>query len=156
MTIRKATIADAEKLIPMWVKLMEYHSEQNMIFKAAPDFKEKVGSDIQRFLENPSIAIFVAEQGDALVGFSMVSVSKRADVFALGKKGHIGETFVDDSFRSQGVGTHLIAAVKEWFKNQSVDFIDLQVTKTNETGRKFWEKNGFKITNYYMLNDMKE
>ena len=154
-TIRRATIKDIKKITPMWINLMEFHSETHALFHTAADFREKAPNDIKMFLEKPTTAFFVAENDNNLIGFSMTSISSRPDVFANTKKGYIGETFVNEKFRSQGIGAKLISAVKEWLTDQQVDFIDLQVTSTNEQGKKFWENQGFRTVNYHMVNDLR-
>ena len=155
-TIRKATIKDCEKIAPLWTELMEFHSDKHYIFKTTPRFKDQVFLDIKKFLDNPSVTFFVAEQNNEIVGFSMTKIVIRPTVFDLTKSGHIGETYVHSGLRGQGIGAKLISEVKSWFKEQEVDFIDLQVTRTNKLGKKFWENNGFKVVNYLMINDLKE
>lgn len=155
-TIRKAIITDSEKILPLRIKLMEFHSDENIIYKTSADFEGKVINDIREQIEKPNVTFFVVEQHNELVGYAMTTISARPDVFARKKKGYIGDTYVDAKVRGQGIGTKLITTIKKWFKSEGVDFVDLQVVKTNEEGKKFWEKNGFKTVNYYMVNDLTE
>lgn len=152
--IRKATITDSEKILPLWIKLMEFHSNENVVFQTSPDFKEKVLQNIQKLITQPSVTFFIAELDGDIVAYSMTTITSRPAVFAKTRKGYIGDTYVTDSLHRRGIGSNLIATIKKWFKDQNVEFIELQVTKTNESGKKFWEKNGFSTVSYYMVNDL--
>jgi ribosomal protein S18 acetylase RimI-like enzyme len=154
INIRKANTNDLQEILPMWIELMEYHESRNMIFKTNSNVEEIVLNDITELIQKPNVILFVAEINSELVGFSLTAISTRPQVFSYKRKGHIGETYVKEKFRSKGVGKELIIFIKSFLKNENVDFIDLQVTITNETGKRFWERNGFKIVNYYMVNNL--
>jgi ribosomal protein S18 acetylase RimI-like enzyme len=154
MTIRQATIDDSKNILPLWIDLMEFHSDRALLFKTATDFKDQVHNDIVKLIVKPNTKIFVAEIDEIIVGFSTATISARPTVFAMTKKGYIGETFVDDKFRGKSIGTSLLSTVKDYLASQNVDFIDLQVTVTNNSAVDFWKKNGFEIANYYMVSYM--
>ena len=152
--IRQATIDDSIRITPLWINSMEFHSDHHIIFKTAVGFKEKITDDIKHLINNPEVKLFVAEQDNEIAGFSLTTISTRPIVFEKRKRGYIGDSYVVEKLRGQGIGTLLISTIKKWFKEQKVDFIDLQVTKTNDRGTKFWEKSGFKLVNYYMVHDL--
>ena len=152
--IRQATFDDIDNIKPMWIKLVEFHSDKQFIFKSSPDFRDKVVDDIKLFMGKPNVAFFVVEQDKKLVGFSSATISQRPSVFAIKSKGYIGDTYVDEELRGQGIGTNLISTTIDWLKKQGAQFVDLQVMSSNETGRKFWEKSGFQTVNYYMVKNL--
>jgi ribosomal protein S18 acetylase RimI-like enzyme len=156
MIIRKATINDSLKILPLWISLMEFHSTENIIFETSSDYKKELIKDIEKLINSPAVTFFIVEELDQMIAFSMTTITNRPVVFAKQRKGYIGDTFVSESYRGKGVGTKLISEIKSWFKSQNIDFIDLQVTKTNEKGKSFWESNGFKIVNYYMVNNLND
>lgn len=152
--IRQAIFEDIERIEPLWIKLIEFHSEKNYIYESSSDFKEKVSEDIKHLLARPNAAIFIVEQEKKLLGFTNVSISQRPSVFVRILKGYIGETYIDENLRGQGIGTNLISTAMDWLKKQGAEFVDLQVLSVNENGRKFWEKNGFQLVNYYMAKNL--
>ncbi len=154
--IRRATIEDCEKILPLWISQMEFHSKLHFIFKTAPDFKEIAIIDIKNQIKKNDVAFFIASQENELVGYTIAGLSARMPVFEKTKKGYIGDIFVYNKVRNQGVGTKLITASKKWLKENGLDYIDLQVTKANTSGIKFREKHGFKTVNYYMVNNINE
>lgn len=154
MTIRQATVDDSKNILPLWIDLMEFHSDRAMLFKTATDFKEQVLNDIENLIKKPNTKVFVVEIDNKIIGFSTAAVSARPTVFAMTKKGYIGETFIDSKYRGNSIGTSLLSTVKDYFASQNVDFIDLQVTVTNNSAVDFWRKNGFEIANYHMVSYM--
>lgn len=155
-TIRKANLSDSAKILPLWIQLMELHANESVIFKPITNYKTKVIEDIKRLINQPTVTIFVAENNNSIVAYCMVTISSRPSIFIKTKKAYIGDTIVSTTMQRQGIGTMLITHIMSWFKEQGIEFVDLQVTKTNEKGKQFWEKCGFKTVNYYMVKDLSE
>lgn len=151
---REAVISDAERILPLWIQLMERHAEESIIFKPVPDFKDRIIEDIRRLISQPDTTIFLAEMEGKLAGYSMVSRSSRPAVFIKNKKAYIGDTLIDPSLRSKGVGSGLVKYILNWLRERGVEYVDLQVTISNEEGRRFWEKCGFNTVNYYMVREI--
>ncbi len=151
LTTRKANLEDCPVIVPLWIASMQYHENFNPIFHTAPGYKDKVAAEITELLEKPHVTFFLAEWNGSVIGFSMTTVNDRPPVFAQPKRGYIGFTYITDEYRARGVGSEFVELIIKWFKSQHVDFIDLQVSVQNEPGVKFWEKQGFKTVNYYMV-----
>ena len=153
-TVRQATIEDSEQISVNWIRGMEFHSDFNLIFQTAPDFKEKILTDIKELFSKTFVTFFVIELDGKIVGHCLTTINQRPKVFEKTTRGYIGETYIDEMLQGQGLGTQLISAVKKWFKDQNVDYVDLQVAIKNERGEKFWKSMGFKTVNYFMVNDL--
>ncbi len=153
-TIRKATDADANKILPLWIRLMEFHKDLSVVFRPVSNYKEIIINDIIRLINTPGTTVFVLENNSIIVGYSMVVISSRPSIFDKTKKAYIGDTFIDEIHRGQGAGTFLAEGILKWFREENVDFVDLQVTISNEAGKKFWERLGFRTLNHYMVKEL--
>ncbi|MDQ3048514.1 MAG: GNAT family N-acetyltransferase [Bacteroidota bacterium] len=155
-SIRKATVADASQILPLWIGLIEFHKGLSVVFRPVSNYKEIIVNDIIRLINTPGTTLFVLENNSTIVGYSMIVVSTRPAIFEKTKKAYIGDTFIDEKQRGQGAGSFLIKEILKWLKEEKVDFLDLQVTISNESGKKFWESMGFKTLNHYMVKDLGE
>ncbi len=88
--------------------------------------------------------IFVAEESDDLYGYIIGEYQ--------GEYFHIMSFGVYKKHRRKGIGTKLMDKAEEYVKNRC-KFLSLNVHAENDTGIKFYEKNGFKfskiLSNYY-------
>ncbi|MBQ1433439.1 MAG: GNAT family N-acetyltransferase, partial [Ruminococcus sp.] len=57
----------------------------------------------------------------------------------------IHDMVVTKAYRSKGVGSRLMSAVKEYAKANGAEFLRTQVFPQNEDGMRFYEKNGFSL-----------
>lgn len=57
--------------------------------------------------------------------------------------GYLADLYVAPAFRRQGVGTRLARSALQWFAEQGITEVYLQVTEQNQVGLNFWQKIGF-------------
>lgn len=142
MLIRKATMDDAEALRGLYLELeqdgVKYQPEHFVIGYRDDDFFEKIFNR-----ENEDI--LVAEIESKVVGFSHVMILKQKDVACLKPQTlvYIQDLDVMTEMRSQGIGTLLMKASKEYGIAHGAEFIRTQVFPQNISGMSFYEKNGF-------------
>lgn len=153
LTIRKATTSDIEKMTPLWIESLEFHRPLHSVFETVSGLEKKIPGDIRAFMEKESFTIFLAEEDGVVKGYSLTRISLRPDVFTKRKKGWIGSTHVGENFRGQGIGTALIGEIKKWFRENEVDFIELEVNVKNEAGVRFWKRMGFETVSLYLVGD---
>lgn len=80
-----------------------------------------------------------------VIGFSHVMILKQKNVACLKPQTvvYIQDLDVIAEMRSQGIGSLLMKASKEYGINHGADFIRTQVFPQNTDGLRFYEKNGF-------------
>jgi aminoglycoside 6'-N-acetyltransferase I len=96
---------------------------------------------------NFPIAIFAAEQGDgSLVGFLEVGMRSHADGCNPSQPvGFVEGWFVDEPFRSSGVGKQLMTAAEDWARAQGCHEIASDTWLDNEPSQRAHEALGFEV-----------
>ena len=87
--------------------------------------------------ENPIAYLYVAVVDHEVVGF--------IDFYITFNSASICQIAVDEKFRRKGIGQLLIKQMEKDFETQAepIEYLTLEVRKSNETARKFYLKNGF-------------
>lgn len=128
MKIRKMTIADYENVYALWL------SCQGMGLNNIDDSRE----GIARFLRRNPDTCFVAEQDDAQLAGVILAGSD-------GRRGYLYHTAVRPSEQGKGIGTQLVSRTMQAFQELGIVKAALVVFERNETGNRFWEKQGFTV-----------
>ena len=142
MLIRKATMDDVEALRVLYLELeqdgVKYQPEHFVIGYRDDKFFEKI-------FESENQDILVAEIDSKVVGFSHIMILGQKNVACLKPQtaAYIQDLDVIAEMRSQGIGSLLMKASKEYGIVHGADFIRTQVFPQNVEGMKFYEKNGF-------------
>lgn len=92
--------------------------------------------------------IFVAKENDEIVGYITFDIKERENpIMRFRKQLSIDAMCVDKTVRHKGIGTKLLAFVKEYaLKNNCTDLY-LTVNEENIPGIKTYEKFGFRVKN---------
>lgn len=93
-------------------------------------------SQIAFELENPNAVYFVAAIGDKTVGF--------AGMHNIVGEGYITNVAVNSNYRKKGIAKTLLALLCEYAKENSMEFISLEVRVSNTPAISLYEKMGFK------------
>lgn len=142
MLIRKATMDDIEALRTLYLELekdgVKYQPEHFVIGYRDDDFFEKI-------INSENQDILVAETESKVVGFSHVMMLKQKNVACLKPQTlvYIQDLDVITEMRSQGIGSLLMKASKEYGITHGADFIRTQVFPQNTDGLRFYKKMGF-------------
>ncbi|QFR38851.1 GNAT family N-acetyltransferase [Candidatus Gracilibacteria bacterium 28_42_T64] len=108
------------------------HSEKGTVF-----FKEGI--------EDHKNIIYLAMDGEKAVGYIYGGIHLSSSWRTGGT--HIAKLynfFVDEDYRSHGLGSQLYAKFKKWSTNQQVEAISVVASATNEQVIKLYKKYGFK------------
>ena len=125
MQIRKMIIDDYEQVYDIWV---------NTPGIGLHDYEDSKAG-IEKYLKRNPDTCFVAEYNGDIIG----AILSGHD----GRRGYINHTAVSLSERNKGVGTALLNAVINAFKQEGLNRAGLFVYKDNKIGNEFWENKGF-------------
>jgi GNAT superfamily N-acetyltransferase len=103
----------------------------------------EVKSRIVRYLDSPYCAILVAEEGEAVLGWTSLEV---VDHFYLPRFAEISGLVVDEGHRGRGLGAVLIAAAGAWASERGLAVLRLKTNVTRKDAHRFYEKLGFQKT----------
>jgi len=125
MTLRTMTMEDYDAVYTLWL------SCAGMGLNDLDDSPEGIARYLRR---NPSTC-FVAEKNARIVGVILSGHD--------GRRGFIHHTAVHPDCRGQGIGHRLVEAALSALKAEGIHKVALVVFERNQTGNRFWEKEGF-------------
>ncbi|MDL5165633.1 GNAT family N-acetyltransferase [Proteus faecis] len=141
--IRKAILSDIEEISTLYTYLF------NEMAKLQPD-RLKPGEQDEAFIingiKNNKFHLLVADLDGKVVGFSMAQIQETPmfNCLVQRKYAYIYDIIVDPSIRSQGVGSLLLTAMKEWAKSEKMTHLELSVLAENGAAKRFYQREGLK------------
>lgn len=90
--------------------------------------------------------IFIALDGNKVVGYCDGWVEKAPPEYVFDKIGYIEDCFVMENYRRRGVGGRLVKELLKWFKSRNVNYAKINVYSKNKGAHDVWESIGFKDT----------
>ena len=140
MEIRKMIIDDYLAVYELWM------SCKGLGLNNIDDSRE----GIQIFLKRNPETCFVATERERIIGVIMAGHD--------GRRGYIYHTAVLPTNRKKGVGRKLVDTVTKALSGLGIIKVALVVFDRNETGKAFWEQQGFTVRNdlIYMNKSLTE
>ncbi|AYY79963.1 MULTISPECIES: GNAT family N-acetyltransferase [Proteus] len=141
--IRKAIFSDVEEINALYSVLF------NEMAKLQPD-RLKPGKQDEAFIingiKNNKFHLLVADLDGKIVGFSMAQIQETPmfNCLVQRKYAYIYDIVVDPTIRSQGTGSLLLNAMKEWAKSEKMTHLELSVLAENSAAKRFYEREGLK------------
>ena len=117
---------------------------------------EKAWIDSLRQRLGKIAALFVAEDANALVGFSSGFIKLLPAILGGGKIGFIDGLYVLPGYRGQKIASDLYSQIEDWLMQQKVQNIELQVLVGNLAGYRFWQSKGYTAELYQMRKIIKK
>ena len=145
MSIREAHAEDLDDLAGLFDGYRQF-------YECEPDLAGAAAWMTVNLNEQRS-TVFVAEQTDALVGFTQLYpalCSVDMQPFYM-----LYDLFVDPSSRRAGIGRALITTAADWARTQGACRIDLETAHTNVIGQGLYESLGYQqdhVFRKYSLN----
>ncbi len=141
-TVRRAVRTDVPRIKQLNQMLFEndrqYDETYNMDWpNENPDYylQRVVGSDG---------AAFAADAGGRLVGYCIGHLERIPSFRMIRTRAELENIFVEEDFRSSGVGTALVSAFIEWARAHGADVASVTASAQNTRAVAFYRKSGFK------------
>lgn len=142
MMIRPAQEKDLDAIAALWMELVQYHRELDTDMPvAARDGAERYAERIRHALDSTHLKVYVAEVDDQVIGYVLgMIIDLLPETFREERAGMVADICVRQAYRSQGIGSALMDALKAWFVLRGVDHYEWYVAASNQSGIVFWEK----------------
>lgn len=130
ITIRKITEVDIDK---------GFLESLDSLRKASDLDRQKAKSILKKLSQNPDHVIFVAVQGDRVVGSTTLLIEQKF-IHGGGKVGHIEDVVVDAQHQGKGIGEMIVKHVLDYAKKQGCY---KTILDCDDRVKPFYEKLGF-------------
>jgi GNAT superfamily N-acetyltransferase len=133
--IREARAGEEERLVEMYAWLF-----------AAPGSRprqwdpERARERLREATGSPGSAVLAAEDAGAVIAFCTAYLD--LDSVRFGQRCWVEDFAVDPERRSQGVGTLLLDAAKEWARRAGATHLELDSGLAREHAHRFYEREG--------------
>ena len=120
------------------------------VFK--PGFSDELRDFINVIWNDPEQEIVVAVADDVICGFAIIHHINKPENPFMKERDYldIEEFCVDESWRRRGVGTELIAYIRDYALEHAIHRIELSVWTFNDAAINLYESMGFKSFRRYM------
>jgi len=141
--IRKATFADTEAIVALWLEMMREHEEFDPRVRLSETAEEAYLHYARYYIGRSDSAVFVAETDGEVIAFVLAYRARNLPMFHPAEYGFISDLAVTRPWRRRGIGRALLETLKRWFLERGIEHVQLQVYDRNEAGRNFWREVGF-------------
>jgi GNAT superfamily N-acetyltransferase len=151
MIIRKAKLSDAPAILELWKEFIKYHSEvlikkeKRLIphLKNKKDAPELFLKYVKKCIRSKNYLINVAEDGNKLIGYSLLQIRNTIPIFKIEKTGHFCDLFVKKEYRGKKISSKFKEEAIKWFEKKGVKYLSIQVYPGNEHAHNIYKNWGF-------------
>jgi ribosomal protein S18 acetylase RimI-like enzyme len=139
--VRVARRRDLDRLLELWVALIEHHRRLDPRYPVLPALRESLERELARGLEGGDRRLWVAEAGDRAVGFLSAELDGAG---AGGERGaRIHELYVEPAHRQLGLGRELVSEARRALARIGISRLSVRVEFRNDAALRFWRGQGF-------------
>ncbi len=146
IAIIEKNINDIELIKPLWEQLNALHCEKSVNFKKrfeTYEFEKRMEGIIQKAERGIiKLDILFDDEKNKYAGYCLSSIEDC--------KGEIESIFIEKEYRKSGQGGKLMESALRWFNDKNIYDIKINVVYNNSDALPFYERYGFKISNYIL------
>jgi len=156
MTVRRATSADLPAIGRLGALLIaEHHGFDSRRFLAA---RERTPADYASFigtqLDDPDIAVLVADESGSVIGYAYAAVEGYDYMALRGPAGVLHDLVVDPEHRGRGVGRQLLDATLAYLRSRGAPRVILWTAEPNGPAQRLFARVGFRRTMIEMTREL--
>lgn len=146
--VRRATPADLPRIGRLGALLVEEHYEfdSRRFLAAEPGTAEGYASFISTQIEDPDMAVLVADDDGNVIGYAYAAVEGHDYMALRGPAGVLHDVIVDPEHRGRGVGRLLLDAALEFVRSRGGPRVVLSTAARNEAAQRIFASMGFRRT----------
>lgn len=148
ITIEVASNNDKPYLLKAMACLLEHvrdTSQDEYLLRLMDNYIQDSEQWIEKILASDESNTYVTKNGGVSIGYVIGTITrpfiKRC---AIEKIGLIEHCWVEKEYRMNGLATKLVEAIESWFRENSIQHIDVQYLLGNTEAEIAWEKLGYK------------
>jgi ribosomal protein S18 acetylase RimI-like enzyme len=154
--IRPATPADLPRIGRLGALLVEEHNEFDALRFLAAKTRTPAdyGAFMSRQLDNPDVAVLVADDQGDVIGYAYAAVEGYDYMSLRGPAGVLHDIIVDPDYRRRGVGRLLLDATLAYLKSRGSPRVVLSTAEHNATAQRLFASVGFRRTMIEMTREL--
>ena len=154
-SVRRARAKDLPRIGALGALLVETHHafDPRLFLGATRGTLRGYAAFIGSQLDEPNAAIFVAEQGNEVLGYAYVALESYDYMSLRGPAGILHDIIVDPAARGRGVGRLLLDAALVYLKSRGAPQVVLSTAVKNEAAQRLFASVGFRSTMIEMTRD---
>ena len=141
--IRLATRRDVPAIVALWEELMDFHQTRDPFFTRSDSGSEIFAKFVQDNIRSDTACVLVATVEGKIVGYCQGMLDRHPPALRESDFGQILDFGVTAEHRRAGVGTQMLQALCDWFRQEGIRRIEVRHSTFNEIGARFWPKMGF-------------
>ena len=156
MLIRRATPADLPAIGRLGALLIKTHHDfdPKRFIAATPQTPEGYASFLGTQLDDPNVAVLVADENGDVIGYAYAGVEGVDYMSLRGPAGVLHDIVVDPKYRRRGVGRMLLDATRAFLKLRGAPRVVLQTAEQNKPSQRLFESAGFRRTMIEMTREL--
>ncbi|MBN2797899.1 MAG: GNAT family N-acetyltransferase [Deltaproteobacteria bacterium] len=144
INVRPMEDADQDRVLDLWERLMAAGAEVDRRWVPAPNGRDiMIGWSRMWMQRAPFPHGFVAEEGEALLGFIAGAPLGPMPVLNTPPSARISDLFVVDDRRREGIGSALFSAFREAAEGAGFPSLVVSTLFIDERSGTFWTRQGF-------------
>ena len=153
--VRRAEPRDVAALGRLGAALVRVHHtyDSHRFLTPVPGLDEGYAHFLRTQLADADVAIFVAERGDAIIGYVYAAVEPPSWKELRDVAGFIHDVIVDPAARRAGVATRLVETAAAWLTSRGVPRVMLWTAAQNQDAQRLFERLGFRRTMIEMTRE---
>jgi ribosomal protein S18 acetylase RimI-like enzyme len=104
-------------------------------------------------LQDPDQVVYVAEQGDRIVGYVYAGMEPLSWKELRGPAGFVHDVVVEEPARGQGIATRLVEQAADWLEARGAPRVMLWTAQQNPAAQRLFERLGFRRTMIEMTRE---
>lgn len=154
--VRRATPADLQRIGRLGALLVEEHYgfDPRRFLAATRGTPEGYASFMSTQLEDPDVAVLVADDNGDVVGYAYAAVEGYDYMALRGPAGVLHDVIVDPEHRGRGVGRLLLDAALEFLRSRGAPRVVLSTAERNEAAQRLFASAGFRRTMIEMTREL--
>jgi ribosomal protein S18 acetylase RimI-like enzyme len=156
VTIRRASEADMPAVGRLGALLVQTHYDfdPQRFMRPTRGTPQGYGSFLGSQLDDPDVAVLVAERDGAVIGYAYMALEGRDYMSLRDEAGVLHDIIVDPEARRGGVGRQLLAAALAFLKSRGAPRVVLSTAARNEPAQRLFASMGFRETMIEMTREL--
>jgi GNAT superfamily N-acetyltransferase len=153
--IRRAERPDLPVLGRLGAELVRQHHafDPQRFMAPVPDIEGGYAWFLGSQLDDPEVAVFVAEDAGTVVGYVYAGLEPQSWKELRDPAGFIHDVVVEEAARGQGIASRLVEAAADWLESQGAPRVLLWTAERNPVAQRLFARAGFRRTMIEMTRE---